>query len=307
MRKVYVTPRSITKHGHPALKFLEDAGFEVILATPGIQPTEEQQLDILPECDAYLAGIEPITEKILKKAKKLKIISRNGVGIDNINLEVAKNLNIPVKIAAGSNSQGVAELAVALMFASARAIPICNDRIKQGIWEREKGFELKNKILGVIGTGNIGKRVIKMALDIGMEVIGYDLYPDKRFNPSNKFEYRPLEDLIRISDIITLHCPPSERPLINENLINNMKNGIVIINTARSAVVNGDDILEGLNSGKISRYATDVYDQEPPKINELIKHKNSITTPHIGGYTQESVDRATEVAVKNIINFFKIE
>jgi len=307
MRKVYVTPRSITKNGHPSLKRLENAGFGLILAKPGKQPTEEQQLEILPKCDAYLAGIEPITEKVLKKAINLKIISRNGVGIDNIDLNIAKELNIPIKIASGANSQGVAELTIGLLFSAVRSIPRLDKRMKSGQWERQKGIEINEKTLGVIGTGNIGKKVIKMALSLGMKVLGNDLYPDEEFKPSSNFKYVELDELYSNSDIITLHCPPSEKPLINKNSLKNMKEGIIIINTARANVVDEEAILEGLHSRKISIYATDVYEQEPPEMNELIQNQYTITTPHIGGYTSESIDRAVNVAVDHIIDFFNEE
>ena len=193
LNKIYVTPRSITRSGHPSLKRLEDAGFEVILASPGIQPSEQDQLNILPECIAYLAGIEPISESVLKSAKNLKIISRNGVGVENIDLEAAKKLGIEIKTAAGTNARSVAELAISLMFSAIRSIPINNNRIKKGEWKREKGFEIEGKTLGVIGCGNIGKQVIRMGIGLNMKVLGYDLYPDVSFNPSPDFSYVSLE------------------------------------------------------------------------------------------------------------------
>jgi phosphoglycerate dehydrogenase-like enzyme/L-ascorbate metabolism protein UlaG (beta-lactamase superfamily) len=304
MKKVYITPRSITKNGHKSLKKLEEAGFELIYAKPGIQPTEEEQLEILPDCVAYLAGIEPISGRVLNKSKKLKIISRNGVGIDNIDLQEAKKLGIKVKIANGSNAQGVAELAIGLIFCSVRSIPYCNNKLKQEIWNRKKGIEIQNKTLGVIGVGNIGKRASKMALSLGMNVLAYDLYPDYTFKPSPLFKFAPLEEVLQKSNIITLHCPPGERPLIDEEALDLMKEGVILINTARANVVDNEIILRGLNSGKIRSYAVDVYEKEPPEVNALFRHTNTITTPHIGGYTKESIDRAVEAAVDNIIKFF---
>ncbi len=301
MNKIYITPRSITKSGHASLEKLKKAGFELIFGPPGQQPTEEDQLKILPDCVAYLAGIEPITEKILTVAKKLKIISRNGVGIDNIDMKAAESLGIKVKIAAASNAQGVAELAIALIFSSIRSIPICNSYMKKGVWHRENGMELEGKILGIIGCGNIGRRVIKMALGIGMNVLGFDLYPDKSFHPHNRFKYTTLEDIYEKSDIISLHVPPSENPIINPDSIRKMKKGIIIVNTARAPLVDEAAMVKALNERKIFVYATDVYAKEPPGIDDLISHERTICTPHIGGYTSESIDRAAEAAVDNII------
>ena len=301
MNKVYVTPRSITKEGHPSLEKLKEAGFELIFGPPGQQPSEEEQLEILPECVAYLAGIEPIRKKILKAAKNLKIISRNGVGIDNIDLKVAEQLGIKVRIAAASNAQGVAELAMGLIFSSIRLIPICNTYMKKGEWHRERGTELEGKTLGIIGCGNIGKRVIRMALGIGMKVIGYDLYSDETINPSRNFKYTTIEEIYEKADIISLHSPPGDKSIINTASVAKMKRGIIIINTARAPLVDEKAMLEALNERKVAVYATDVYTREPPELNELISHKFTICTPHIGGYTSESVDRAAEAAVDNII------
>lgn len=301
MKKIYITPRSITQNGHPSLEKLKSAGFELVYGPPGQQPSEEEQLKVLPECVAYLAGIEPIKANVLNAAKNLKIISRNGVGIDNIDRKVAERLGIKIKIAPAANSQGVAELAIGLIFCSIRSITNCNAHMKNGIWKREKGTELKAKTLGVIGCGSIGKIVIKMALGIGLKVLGYDLYPDKSFSPSNSFKYVDLNELFENSDIISLHCPPSENPIINRDSMMKMKNGVILINTARASLVDESTVSKALNKGKIAKYAIDVYNNEPPGLNELILHENTICTPHIGGCTTESIDRAVKMAIDNII------
>jgi D-3-phosphoglycerate dehydrogenase len=305
MKKVYITPRSLTKNGHPSFEKLRKAGLELILAKPGEQPTEKEQLEILPDCIAYLAGIEPISAKVLESAKKLKVISRNGVGIENIDLDAAKKHGIKVKIAVGSNAQGVAELAIAFLLSSARKITLCNDNIKKGQWKRELGNEISGKTLGVIGCGNIGKKVTNMALGLNMKVLGYDPYPDTNFKPSINFRFTNIEELFKKSDFISLHFPPGEKPLINEENLEIMKDGVIIINTARAGVVKKEAILKALESKKVRTFATDVYENEPPEIDGLIKNAYTITTPHIGGYTIESIDRAAEAAVDNILKALK--
>jgi D-3-phosphoglycerate dehydrogenase len=255
----------------------------------------------LPECVGYLAGIEPIGERVLKAAKNLKVISRNGVGIDNIDLKAAKQLGIAIRVADAANSQGVAELAMAFIFLTTRSICSSNTHMKEGQWRREKGIELEGKVLGIIGCGNIGKKVARMATGIGMGVLGYDLYPDISFSPNQRFKFVKLDELFRHVDIITLHCPPCEIPIINKDSIMKMKEGIILINTARASLVDESALLEALNSRKIAKYATDVYNNEPPKLNELITHEMTICTPHIGGYTKESIDRAAEMAVDNLL------
>lgn len=306
MKKVYVTPRSITQKGHPALENLTNAGLEVVFASPGTQPTEEEQLKILPECIAYLAGIEPISAKVLEIAKNLKVISRNGVGVENIDLNAAKRFGIEVKTAGGANSEGVAELAIALMLCSIRAICSSNNRIKKGEWKREDGIEISGKTLGIIGCGNIGKKVAKMALGLDMKVIAHDIYPDENFRPSSDFKYVTLEEVFEKSDVISLHCPPREKPLIDRTAIDKMKDGVFIVNTARAGLVDKEEMVKALDKGKVRIYATDVYEKEPPEVDMLISNKNTLTTPHIGGYTVESVDRATKAAVDNILSVLQL-
>ena len=305
MKKIYITPRAITLNGHPSLEKLKDAGFKLILGSSGKRPDEQQQLKILPECVAYLAGTEPIRKNVLEAAKNLKVISRNGVGIENIDLETAENLGIQVMTTPGSNAQSVAELTIALILTSVRSIPFCSESMKKGDWKRKKGIELIGKTLGIIGCGNIGKRVINMALGLGMKVLGYDTNPDELFKPIGEFRWTSLEEIFKRSDIISLHCPPSDKALINKDSIGKMKNGVYLINTARAGLVDEKIMVDALNDGKVQIYATDVYITEPPEMNELINHEHTICTPHIGAYTTESIDRATEAAVDNILKVLK--
>lgn len=300
--RILVTPRSLT-FGHPALERLSQAGFEIAYCTPGKQPSVEELLNILPTCVGYLAGVERITSAVLRAAKQLKVISRNGVGTDSIDVVEAENLNIQIETASGSNAQSVAELTIALLLASARSLPFHDALVKKEKWIRVEGFELKNKKLGIIGCGNIGKRVARIALNLDMDVVGYDHYQDNAFNPTGKFRYVPLETLLCDADIVTLHCPPSQdkKPIIDAEALHMMKKEAVIINTARADLVDEKDLLYSLENNLLRAYATDVYQQEPPKLNRLFHHPSVITTPHIGGFTRESVQRATEIAVENLL------
>ena len=302
MKKVYIGSRTLTLNGHPALKRLEDAGLELIFGPAGEKPSEEEQLRVLPECIAYLAGTEKISKNVLIASKKLQIISRNGVGIENIDLDTAQSLGIAVMITPGANAQGVAELTIALMLSAIRFIPLHNSDLKRGEWNRLKGNELQNEILGVIGTGNIGKKVTSMALSLGIKVLGYDLFPDPSFNPSREFKYVGLKEIFQSSDIISLHIPSQKRPILDKEAFSIMKNGIYIINTARAELIDELELLRALNTKKVKIYATDVYSQEPPDIDELISHPRTICTPHIGAYTEESINQSVEIAVENILN-----
>ncbi|MCK5736805.1 MAG: phosphoglycerate dehydrogenase [Spirochaetaceae bacterium] len=298
--KILVTPRSLSKSGHPLLEKLNKAGYEVLIPFPGKQPSEKELLKVLPGCIAYLAGVEKISANLLSQCGELKVISRNGVGIDNVDKEAAEKQGIALKITPGANSRGVAELAISLMLSLLRSIPQTHEALKKGGWERYKGTEVFGRTLGVIGTGQIGRKVAKMASGMDMNIIAYDPYPVPGFN------FASLNEVLETGDIITMHCPATEKPLICEENIKRMKRGSYLINTARSALVDQDALLQALNSGQIAGYAVDAYDSEPPEMTNLYKHPNVIMTAHIGGFTEESVFRSTDAAVENILEVLTI-
>ncbi|WP_426300174.1 phosphoglycerate dehydrogenase [Arthrobacter sp. R-11] len=300
-RRIAVTPRSISGGGHPALRQLEKAGYDVVFPAPGAVPTEQQLRSALPGCVGYIAGTERLSGQFLSEFPGLKAISRNGVGIDSIDVDAATKQGIRVLTAPGANSQGVAELTVALMLSAIRGIPWHDGQLKAGRWARRAGREVSGQTLGVVGCGQIGRRVATMALGLGMKVLAFDAYPLETFHPSEEFSWGSLEDVLRTSDVISLHMPPTAEPVIGPNTIGLLKRGTGIINTARASLVDEDSVIAALESGQIAFLATDVFDTEPPGRTPLVEHPNVIATPHIGGYTGESVDRATWAAVDNLL------
>ena len=246
MRKVLVTPRSLTRDGHPSLNLLREAGYEVIYSTPGKQPAEDELMKLLPDCIAYLAGVEKVSERVLESAKDLRVISRNGSGIDNIDLEAAERLNIRICKTEGANARGVAELTIGLMFSLVRAIPFHDEKMKREAWERRKGIELENRMMGLIGCGQIGKEVTLLALGLGMKVIAYRRHPDLSFSPSEKFSWVSFDQVLEESDIISLHRPasPSGKPVITGQVISRMKRGVYIINTSRASLIYEKAVLD---------------------------------------------------------------
>lgn len=306
MKSVLVTPRSLTKTAHPAFSLFEKAGLSVKTCAPGVMPTEDDLLRLLPGCVGYLAGVEKISARVLEAAaaEGLEVISRNGVGIDNVDLEAAARLGIKVMPTKGANSRGVAELTMGLIFALLRSIPFVGFELKAERWTRREGMEVQGKKLGVIGCGEIGRIVSGMASALGMRVLGYDMYPIKSFRPEN-FSWAGLDDVIAEADVVTLHVPGGDRPLLDRETIGRMKRGVYIVNTARASVADEEAVLEGLESGRIAGFAVDAFDTEPPTDFRLVRHERVIATPHIGGYTKESVERVTVGAIQNIINTIK--
>lgn len=307
MAKVLVTPRSITRDGHPSLDRLKSAGFEVAFCTPGQQPSADELLQLLPGCVGYLAGVEKVSANVLESANDLKVISRNGVGVDSIDLKAAERLGIKVCRTPGANARGVAELAIGLLLSLVRSIPFSDATLKAEEWDRRKGIEIKDRLLGVYGCGQIGREVVCMALGLGMRVIAYDPFPHQSFDPGGGFRFVESSEVLEASDIVTLHCPvpDSGEPVIDEEAIKNMKRGAYLINTARADLVDEAPLLAALEEGHIAGAAIDVYASEPPGDNPLVKHTNVIATPHVGGTTTESVDRAMDRAVDNLLAVLK--
>jgi len=301
--KILVTPRSLTRDGHPALGRLAESGYEVVYCTVGVQPDEDELLALVPQCVGYLAGVERISARVLEASPGLKVISRNGTGVDKIDLAAAEACNVTICRAAGANARGVAELALASMLALVRSVPFSDAALKAGGWERRKGIELEGRTLGLIGCGKIGKLVAGFALALGMDVVACDPFADETFAPSEKFSYADQATVLARADVLSLHCPPPEdgSALLGAAALTTMKQGVYIVNTARAELIDDTAILAAIDSGQVAGLATDVYREEPPADRSLARCDRVIATPHIGGFTEESVTRAVEVAVDNML------
>lgn len=306
MAKILITPRSLTKDPPQELDLLSQESFELVLSTPGKQPDEDELIRLLPGVVGMLAGVEPITARVLSSTKELKVISRNGTGIDNIDLEACHQHAIAVQRAEGANARGVAELAIALILDMARSISFSDARMKSGRWARKKGFELRGKTLGLIGCGKIGQEVALIAIGLGMQVRAYDPCPAGAFRIPSAFSFTGLESLLKDADVISLHCPTQKNgaPIISDESLALMKEGVLLVNTARAELVDEEAVLKHLTVGRLAGYATNVFRRETPDAAAIFSHEHVITTRHIGGYTEESVERATRVAVQNLIDFF---
>jgi D-3-phosphoglycerate dehydrogenase len=283
------------------LDALRRAGYEVVFPAPGKQPTISEQKEFLPQCIGYLAGVEPIKADLLRLCPDLKVISRNGIGVDNIDLKAAEEMGIAIATAPGANSRGVAELAITMMLSGLRYVPWSDKQMKKGDWARRKGIEVQGKVLGLVGCGHIGKLVAEIALGLGMSVRAYDPYPDASFKLDDRFSFAELDEVLRESDVISFHCPPGAKPIIDEISIGSMKAGVYLVNTARASLIDEEAVLAAMESGKIRGVATDVYDREPPELTPFLLHESVITMPHAGGFTEESMQRATRDAVNNLL------
>jgi phosphoglycerate dehydrogenase-like enzyme len=307
MNKILVTPRSLTRGGDPALDSLTKEGFKIIFSSPGVMPPEDELIELLPGCVGYLAGVEPITAAVLESASDLKVISRNGTGINTIDLQAAQRLNIEILRAEGANARGVAELTLGVILSLIRSIPFSDAGMKSEKWERRKGLELQGRTLGLIGCGKIGQLVAQLALAFGMQVLAHDAFPNRKFALGSDFRFTDLDDVLANSEIISFHCPeqPDGRAILDRDRLGRLRPGVFVVNTARSSLIDETAILETLHEGRVAGLALDVFDREPPEATPLLLDDRVILTPHIGGFTSESVSQATLAAVENLLNFFR--
>jgi D-3-phosphoglycerate dehydrogenase len=302
--RILVTPRSLTEtglHNVPELAILRASGYQLVAAPAGRVPTEKELLDLVPGCVGWLAGVERIGARVLEAAKDLRVISRNGVGTDAIDLEAAERAGVRVERAAGANAQGVAELALALALSALRQVPWSAAAVRAGGWRRWQGRELQDCVVGVVGLGAIGRRVAGLFGCLGSRVVAHDPFaPAEQVAPIRLVD---LHELLASSDIVSLHAPPPAdgRPLLDAACMAVVARGAVLVNTARSALVDDDAVLAALDNGTLSAYAIDAFDSEPPELTPLLQHEHVLATPHIGGYTTGSVRRATTLAVENLL------
>lgn len=306
-QRILVTPRSLTQEPHPHVERMRELGFEIVYSTAGAMPTEQELIDLVPGCVGWLAGVEPVTPKIIEAAENLKVISRNGVGIDNLPVEMLKERGVEIMIAEGANAMGVAELTIGLIFSALRSIPLSDAGIKAGGWPRQRGIEIDGRTVGIIGCGAIGREVARMIIGLGAKVVAFDPARPNLDLPSHSFAYADVDDIVAEADILTLHCPlPRDgSTFLDRRRLSAAKKGQVLVNTARARLIDEEALIEALNDGRIGCYATDVFDQEPPASLTLAAHHRVIATSHIGGFTAESVDRATQIAADNLLAALK--
>ena len=307
-KKVLITPKSFKNYKKQAYKLLQNHGYEIIENNLGRTMTEEEIIELAnDDVVGIIIGVDPLPAHVLEQCKKLRAISKYGVGMDNIDLKKADELGILVKNAVGTNSISVAEHAIGLMFAAARHIPSVAAEVKAYEWERSIGFELTDKNVGIVGGGQIGKEVAKRAVGLGMKVTIFDPYfTDLEFLEKYNIQTtEELSELLKVSDIISLHLPATEetKRLINVETLKLMKSTAILINTSRGELVDEAALYHALVNYEIAAAAQDVYSTEPPQQGDLlVALPNFILTPHVGAFTHEAVQRMAIVSTENLIN-----
>ncbi|MBX9457639.1 MAG: oxidoreductase [Rhizobium sp.] len=302
MHKVLVTPRSLTEAPHAAVEAMARHGVEIVYATAGKLPDEAELLRLIPDVTGWLAGVEPVSARVIGAATRLRVVSRNGTGLDNLPMAELKTRGIAVRTADGANARGVAELAMAMIFSAMRHLPFTDQGLKAGGWPRRRGIEFFGRTVGVIGCGAVGGAVARLAAAMGAHVMAFDpARPDLGIDTA-RFRWASHDAIFREADILTLHCPPNrDGALIDRAALATVKPGLILVNTARASLVDEAAVIEALEARRVQTYCVDVFDPEPPAFPGLASRPDVIASSHIGGYTEESVNRATEMAVFNLM------
>ncbi len=251
-----------------------------------------------------------LTKEMIDKANNCKIIARVGVGLDNIDLDAAKAKNIRVINAVEGAMNAVAEQVLGLMISLARQIPLADREIRNGNWLKKElvGTELRGKYLGIVGLGNIGKKLGRLAKALNMNIIGYDVIPiDEEFSKEVGLMKTDLDTLLQSSDYVSLHVPllDSTYHLINAKKLSTMKKTANIINTSRGGVIDEEALYDALKNGNLGGAALDVFEKEPATGNKLATLPNVILTPHIGAQTKEAQSLAANVIAEKIIQILR--
>lgn len=284
-----------------ALGRLREAGLSVTVRT-GMGP-EELAAELGKGYDAIVVrSATKVRRGAIDAARGLRLIIRAGVGLDNVDAEYAQGKGIEVLNTPKASSDSVAELALAHMFALARSLPQATQSIREGKWDKKSfvGIELQGKTLGVVGIGRIGQALARRALALGMEVVAFDKFVKE--SPVPGVRMVSLDELLRISDFVSLHVPPDPAgPLIGAREFGLMKDGAYLVNCARGEVVDEGALLQALNSGKLAGAGLDVFAVEPPTNAELLRHPKVTLTPHIGAQTKEAQERIGDELVELLL------
>ena len=303
MEKILVTNASFAKYSKKAEEILIDYGLEIVRPNQPIND-ENDILEYLDGVVAIITGLEPITEKVISKALRLKVIGKHGIGVDNIDIEAAKKKGITVLNAPGTNKEAVADLVFGLMLSLARKIPNSDRQVRAGKWPKVFGQSVFGKTLGIIGLGAIGRSMVQRAKGFEMKVIAFDSYWDKEYAETNGVIYSSIDEILKEADFITLHVPltPETNNSIGIEQLRSMKSTAYLINASRGGVVDEEALYKVLKEGKIAGAGLDVFSTEPPIDSPLFELDNVILSPHMGGFTDGALATTSEFIAKSIVD-----
>lgn len=308
--RVLVTPTSYARYDERLRTELESQVGEVVYNETGTPLTADALIEIIADVDGYIAGLDEITRDVIRAADRLRVIARYGVGVDNVDLEAAAARSIVVTNTPGANSVSVAELTIALMLALARNVVTAAQATKAGEWPRMRGLALEGKTVGIYGLGSIGKEVARRLAGFDCTILAYDVQPDHAFADAQGVQFCSQSELLRRSDVLTLHCPlvADTEHLVDETFLCRMKPGAFLINTARGELLDDDAVVAALEREHVRSVALDAFSQQPPGPDHpLLRHPRVIATPHMGAHTDGAANAMGWGALRNCLTVLRGE
>ena len=302
--RVLVTPTSYGKND-PSLRVrLEEAVGHVIYNSEGRPLKSPELIEIIPNIDGYIAGLDEIDAGVIEAAETLQVIARYGIGVDAIDLDAAREKEVVITNTPGANASSVAELTVGLILSLARQITIGNNLMQSGIWPRLHGVSLVDKVIGILGLGAVGKQLVLRLSSFECTIRAYDPMPDSNFARQHQVEFCDLHNVISQGDFLSLHLPlvPETREMVDATFLAKMKKGSFLINTARGELIDELALAKALEHGHLSCAALDVFTHEPPdKENPLLALPQVITTPHMASHTDIATDTMGHYALRDCL------
>lgn len=285
-----------------AREMLREAGFELVCNQKGVRLPREEQKALIENAFAIIAGTEPYDADMLSVCKNLKVIIRFGVGTDNFDLSVLREMGVQVGVI--TNYNAVAEFALTLILAALKNLPRYDAVVREGKWTRFPMRELSGKTAGIVGFGRIGRRLAELLSGFGVELLAYDPYMDAAAAAERKVTPVTLDQLLERADVVSLHLPATEETyhMINAESIGKMKDGAYIVNTARGSLVDEAALYDALASGKLSGAGQDVYESEPvTEGNPLFTLSNNVLAPHVSASTFETNYNGGIICAQSVI------
>ena len=302
MHNIFIATSTFAVHSNEPIIKLEDGGEAIALNSSFRKVTSEELIKYAYDSTGIIAGTELYTKEVLEQLPNLKVISRLGVGMDNIDLEVTKLKGIKVFKTKTTPAPAVAELAMGLMLDVARKVTHQHNQLASGTWKKEMGTLLQGKTLGIIGLGTIGKTLVELVKGFNFNILAFDLKQDEQFAKEHSVNYCELNTLLSQSDIISIHLNLTDETnqLMNEKQISKMKKNSILINTSRGEIIDEKALYKALKDEKILGAGLDVFKDEPYS-GSLTELNNVILTPHIGSYAKEIRIQMEIEAAENLI------
>jgi len=302
MHKIFISTSTFAVHSNDPVKILETTNSEIIFNTLSQKMTSDELIKYAYDATGIIAGTELYSKEVLEQLSKLKVISRLGVGMDNIDLKIAKQKGVKIYKTQTTPAPAVAELVLGLMLDLARKISHQNNTLKSGTWKKEMGNLLHGKTLGIIGMGTIGKTLVKLVKGFNFNIMAFDLFQDEQFAKKYGVNYCDLDTLLSESDIISIHLNLTDETnqLMNATQIRKMKQGSILINASRGEMIEEEVLYKALKEKRIFGAGLDVFNDEPYS-GPLTGLDNVILTPHIGSYAKELRIQMEIEATENLI------